>query len=61
MYTCWFPESTFHIAQVYTYNAYDDVTRIELVDPQFNESFEDAFFTFEIPKGVDILRLDDAP
>ncbi len=54
-------KSTFHIAQVYTYNAYDDVTRIELVDPQFNESFDDAFFTFEIPKGVDILRLDDAP
>jgi len=53
--------TTFHIAQVFTYNAYEDVTRIELVDPQFNESFEDAFFTFTIPQGVDILRLDDAP
>ena len=53
--------TTFHIAQVFTYNAYDDVTRIEIVDPQFNESFDDAFFTFEIPKGVDIVRLDDAP
>ena len=52
---------TFHIAQVFTYNAYDDVTRIELVDPQFDESFDDAFFTFKIPQGVDILRLDDAP
>jgi outer membrane lipoprotein carrier protein len=52
---------TFHIAQVFTYNAYDDVTRIELVDPQFDESFDDAFFTFKIPPGVDILRLDDAP
>ena len=54
-------KTTFRIAQVYTNNAYDDVTRIELVDPQFNESFGDAFFTFEIPKGVDVLRLDDAP
>jgi outer membrane lipoprotein carrier protein len=53
--------TTFHIAQVFTYNAYDDVTRIEIVDPQFNESFEDTFFSFEIPKGADLLRLDDAP
>ena len=53
--------TTFHIAQVFTYNAYDDVTRIELVDPQFNESFDHAFFTFKIPQGVDVLRLDDAP
>ncbi len=52
---------TFRIAQVTTYNAYEDATRIELVDLQFNESFDDAFFTFEIPKGVDVLRLDDAP
>ena len=54
-------KTTFHIAQVFTYNAYDDVTRIELVNPQFGESFDDAFFTFKIPQGVDILRLDDAP
>jgi outer membrane lipoprotein carrier protein len=53
--------TTFHIAQVFTYNAYDDVTRIEIVDPQFNESFDNAFFTFKIPQGVDVLRLDDAP
>jgi outer membrane lipoprotein carrier protein len=52
---------TFHIAQVFTYNAYDDVTRIEIVNPQFKESFDDALFTFKIPQGVDILRLDDAP
>ena len=53
--------TTFHIAQVFTYNAYGDVTRIELVDPQFKEAFDDAFFTFDIPKGVYVLRLDDAP
>ncbi|MBW2513993.1 MAG: outer membrane lipoprotein carrier protein LolA [Deltaproteobacteria bacterium] len=54
-------KTTFHIAQVFTYNAYDDVTRIELVEPQFDIAFDDAFFTFKIPQGVDILRLDDAP
>ena len=53
--------TTFRIAQVFTYNAYEDVTRIELVNPQFNESFDNAFFTFEIPKGVDVLRLDETP
>lgn len=53
--------TTFHIAQVFTHNAYADVTRIEIVDPQFNESFDNAFFTFKIPNGVDVLRLDDAP
>lgn len=53
--------TTFHIAQVFTYNAYEDVTRIELVAPRFNETFDEDFFTFEIPKGVDILRLDEAP
>jgi len=53
-------KSTFHIAQVYTYNAYDDVTRIELVDLHFDQTFAEDFFTFEIPKGVDVLRLDDA-
>jgi len=54
-------KATFHIAQVYTYNVYEDVTRIEIVEPQFNETFDDAFFTFEIPQGVDVLQLDDAP
>ena len=53
--------TTFHIAQIFTHNAYADVTRIEIVDPQFNESFDNAFFTFKIPNGVDVLRLDDAP
>ena len=48
-------KTTFRIAQVYTHNAYDDVTRIELVDPKFNELFDKDFFTFEIPKGVDVL------
>jgi outer membrane lipoprotein carrier protein len=53
--------STFRIAQVFTYNAYEDVTRIELVNPQFNQTFGEEFFTFKIPAGVDVLRLDDTP
>jgi outer membrane lipoprotein carrier protein len=54
-------KASFRIAQVFTYNAYEDVTRIELLDLKFNEPFEENLFTFEIPKGVDVLRLDDTP
>lgn len=54
-------KSTFHIAQVFTHNAYDDITRIEIVDPKFNQSFSEDFFRFQIPVGVDVLRLDDDP
>jgi outer membrane lipoprotein-sorting protein len=44
---------------VYTYNAYDDVTRIEIVNPQFEACLDDALFTFDIPTGVDVLELDE--
>jgi len=50
---------TFRIAQVFTYNAYDDVTRIELKDLKFNQAFGPNFFSFKIPAGVDVLRLDE--
>ena len=52
---------TFRIAQVFTYNAYEDVTRIELVDLMFNQTFGGDFFTFDIPPGVDVLKLDETP
>jgi outer membrane lipoprotein carrier protein len=51
-------KETFRIFQVYTYNAYDDATRIELVNLSFDTRFKDDFFTFSIPKGVDVLQLD---
>jgi len=52
---------TFRITQVFTYNAYEDVTRIELKDFKFNQTFGKNFFTFNIPAGVDVLRLDESP
>jgi len=52
---------TFRIAQVFTYNAYEDVTRIELKDLKFNQTFGKNFFKFDIPAGVDVLRLDESP
>ena len=50
---------TFRIAQVFTYNAYEDVTRIELKDLKFNQVFAEDFFIFKIPAGVDVMRLDE--
>jgi len=52
---------TFRITQVFTYNAYEDVTRIELKDFKFNQTFGKNFFTFNIPAGVDVLKLDETP
>jgi len=52
---------TFRITQVFTYNAYEDVTRIELKDFKFNQTFGKNFFTFSIPAGVDVLKLDETP
>lgn len=51
-------KETFQIFQVYTYNAYDDATRIEFTNLRFDARLDDDFFTFAIPKGVDVLQLD---
>jgi outer membrane lipoprotein carrier protein len=52
-------KESFHIFQVYTYNAYDDATRIEFLNLNFNTRFENDLFTFVIPEGVDVLKLDE--
>ena len=49
---------TFQIFQVYTYNAYDDATRIEFTNVRFNEHLADTLFTFVIPDDADVLKLD---
>jgi outer membrane lipoprotein carrier protein len=52
-------KKTFYIFQVYTYNAYDDATRIEFLNLQFDTRFDDGLFTFTIPEGIDVLKLDE--
>ena len=49
----------FAIESIATYNAYGDETRITLSDVRFQESPADSLFRFEIPKGADVLQLDD--
>lgn len=48
----------YHITQVYTYNAYEDVTRIEFSNLVFNGAMEPSLFEFKIPANVDILELE---
>ena len=51
--------TTFDIKRVVTFNAYDDETRIDLLNSQFSIIPEDALFDFSIPPGVDVLSLDE--
>ncbi|MBI5896730.1 MAG: outer membrane lipoprotein carrier protein LolA [Desulfobacterales bacterium] len=51
-------KGTFQIDQVVTHNSYGDETRIVLSDYQFNIDPNDAQFTFSIPKGVDVVKMD---
>lgn len=49
----------FEITRIITYNGYDDETRIDLTDVEFVQSMDDALFHFDIPEGIDILRIDE--
>jgi outer membrane lipoprotein carrier protein len=50
--------STFTVMRVATYNFYGDETRIDLLNSQFGQALDDALFSFEIPAGVDVLKID---
>jgi outer membrane lipoprotein carrier protein len=50
---------TFDVVQVVTYNPYDDETRIELNDYEHKKNLTDSLFIFDIPKGVDVVKMDE--
>jgi outer membrane lipoprotein carrier protein len=50
---------TFNILQISTYNFDGDETRIELKDTDFKSELDEALFHFEIPDGIDVLKLED--
>jgi len=52
-------KDTFDIAEIISYNLYEDKTLIELSDFQFNKNLDDAMFSFTIPEGTDIIELED--
>ena len=51
--------STFDIESVRTVNAYGDDTRIIFRNLTFDPQMSDARFTFKVPKGADIIRMDN--
>jgi len=51
--------NTFTIVRVITYNSYGDENRIEQVNLQFDVPLDDALFSFAIPKGADVVKIDD--
>jgi outer membrane lipoprotein carrier protein len=54
-------KTTFDVAQIVTYNAYGDQTEINLSDFQFGLKLDKTIFNFTVPKGVDVLKLDEEP
>jgi len=52
-------KKNFYISQVFTYNAYEDVTRIAFENLVFKDTLPDAIFHFDIPEGADILELNE--
>ncbi len=51
--------STFTVMRVITYNFYGDETRIELLNSKFGIALDEELFSFEIPGGVDVLKIDE--
>ncbi|MEE8552783.1 MAG: outer membrane lipoprotein carrier protein LolA [Desulfobacterales bacterium] len=50
---------TFDVFRIVTYNSYGDETRIALSNIQFKLNLDDSMFSFQIPKGVEVLQLDE--
>ncbi len=51
--------STFTVMRVITYNFYGDETRIELLNSKFGMALDEDLFSFKIPEGVDVLKIDE--
>jgi outer membrane lipoprotein carrier protein len=50
---------TFNVLQVMTLNFYGDETRIDLINFAFDVDLDDSLFSFTIPKGVDVIQIDE--
>jgi outer membrane lipoprotein carrier protein len=52
-------KKTFEVVRITTYTSSGDENQIELVNYQFNPQLDDALFRFNIPKGADVLQMDE--
>ena len=51
--------STSTVMRVATYNSYGDETRIDLLNSEFDKPLNKDLFSFKIPEGVDVLKIDE--
>jgi outer membrane lipoprotein carrier protein len=50
---------SYQIARIVTLNDFGDDTRIDIVSPQFNANLDPSLFSFEIPPGVDVQKIEE--
>ncbi|MCU0559295.1 MAG: outer membrane lipoprotein carrier protein LolA [Desulfobacterales bacterium] len=50
---------TYTIARIVTLNDYGDDTRIDIINTQFSVELNPALFSFEIPPGADVQRIEE--
>jgi len=48
----------YDVAEIITYNAYQDQTLIRLSHVVFDKNLSDSMFTFAIPRGAEVLKLE---
>ena len=52
-------KNTFTVIRIITYNSYGDENRIELLNHRFNVKLDEQLFSFDIPPGTDVLKIDE--
>jgi len=52
-------KTTFKIKKIITQNEYDDENVIELVNSKFNLNLDESLFSFIVPDGTDVIRMDE--
>jgi outer membrane lipoprotein-sorting protein len=50
---------SYHISRIVTLNDYGDDTRIDIISPQFNVTLEPSLFSFDIPPGADVQKIEE--
>jgi outer membrane lipoprotein carrier protein len=50
---------SYNIARIVTLNDLGDDTRIDIIQPKFNVNLEPSLFSFDIPPGADVQKIDD--
>jgi outer membrane lipoprotein carrier protein len=50
---------SYQISRIVTRNDYGDDTRIDIISPQFNATLDPALFSFEIPPGADVQKIEE--